>query len=61
MEETDATTTFFFGQLNMIKFPDFSLIWNTFLKFPAFSLTGKLETNFPGFPGFPGWLQGYPV
>ena len=39
------------------KFPEFSLIFFCVLtKFPEFSLTGKLETPFQGFPWFPEWL-----
>ena len=32
------------------KFPEFSLIFCVFPKFPEVSLTGKLETHFQGFP-----------
>ena len=38
------------------KFPNFPLIWRTFLKFPDFSLTGNRGSHFSGFPWFPGWL-----
>ena len=43
------------GSLSQIPwvFPDFFCV---FTKFPEFTLTGKLETYFQGFPRFPDWL-----
>ena len=39
--------------VHSFKFPEVSLIFAVFLKFPEFSLSGKSKTDFPGLPWFP--------
>ena len=52
-QQPNVTTTFSFGRVNMIKFPDFYLIWH-FLKFPDWKTWNSLS-RVAGNPACCGW------